>query len=320
MKKRTGITLIVAFVLIFAGGLTFALGMNKLNWDFRELSMSKYTTNAYEINSDYENISLNSKNAIIKIVPSLDEKTTISCFDQEHITYSTSVIDNTLNLDFVDGRKWYNKIFDFKLPRITISLPSGEYGNLSINSRTSDVIISNDFTFNNLNINLSTGDVNTSATLKGIAKITTSTGDIKINNITATDLDLSVTTGDISIKNTTCTGEIKVFVDTGECELENVKCKSLFSTGDTGDIELDNFIASEKISIQRDTGDVSFSRVDAAELYIKTSTGDVEGSILTDKIFAVKSSSGHVRVPSSTTGGICEVSTSTGDIKLWIYQ
>ena len=46
----------------------------------------------------------------------------------------------------------------------------------------------------------------------------------------------------------------------------------------------------------------------------ETSTGKVKGHLLTDKIFVTSTSTGKVRVPSTESGGICKVTTSTGDI------
>ena len=61
-----------------------------------------------------------------------------------------------------------------------------------------------------------------------------------------------------------------------------------------------------------------FDSSDAAEIFVKTSTGDVSGSLLTEKVFITDTSTGKVSVPKTTTGGKCELITSTGDIKIEI--
>ena len=60
--------------------------------------------------------------------------------------------------------------------------------------------------------------------------------------------------------------------------------------------------------------DVIFDSFDAKNIYVSVTTGDVKGTILTDKIFNVKSSTGKVNVPDTYNGGICKISTTTGDI------
>ena len=83
-------------------------------------------------------------------------------------------------------------------------------------------------------------------------------------------------------------------------------------------ISLKNVIATEKISIESDVGDIKFEGSDAAEIYFKTSTGDVAGTLLSEKIFITDTSTGRISVPKTTTGGKCEIKTSTGDIEIAI--
>ena len=70
--------------------------------------------------------------------------------------------------------------------------------------------------------------------------------------------------------------------------------------------------------LERSTGDVKFTLCDAGELFVKTTTGNVIGSLCSEKIFMAKASTGKVEVPKSVTGGICEIETSTGDIRITI--
>ena len=105
-------------------------------------------------------------------------------------------------------------------------------------------------------------------------------------------------------------------VTTGKTDIDNVSCRNLFSDGDTGNITLKNVIAAEKFDIERDTGDVKFEDCDAAEISVETDTGDVTGNFLTDKVFLTETDTGRIDVPKTVTGGRCEISTDTGDIKI----
>ena len=86
----------------------------------------------------------------------------------------------------------------------------------------------------------------------------------------------------------------------------------------TGNINLKNVISTETFSIERDTGNVKLESCDAAEIYVKTDTGNVEASFISDKIVIYETDTGKVSVPKSTTGGRCEVTTDTGNIKITI--
>jgi DUF4097 and DUF4098 domain-containing protein YvlB len=81
---------------------------------------------------------------------------------------------------------------------------------------------------------------------------------------------------------------------------------------------MNNVIASGNYTIERSTGDVTFNGCDAAELLVEVSTGDVTGTLLTEKVFVVRSSSGKIDVPETITGGKCKITTSTGCIHIEI--
>ena len=147
-----------------------------------------------------------------------------------------------------------------------------------------------------------------------------STGDIYVESISANSLDITVSTGKVTVSNVTCDADMTIGVSTGNTYLTDIVCKNLISTGSTGDLSLKYVISTEKISIERSTGDVTLDRSDATEIFITTTTGKVEGSLLANKIFIANTNTGHVDVPSSVTGGKCEITTCTGDIKITIVK
>ena len=57
---------------------------------------------------------------------------------------------------------------------------------------------------------------------------------------------------------------------------------------------------------------------DADSIKVKVSTGNVTGTLTSDKIFNYSTGTGKVELPSSTSGGLCEITTSTGDIRIEI--
>ena len=82
---------------------------------------------------------------------------------------------------------------------------------------------------------------------------------------------------------------------------------------------LKNVIANEKFDIERSTGDVKLELCDAAEILIRTDTGSVTGSLMSDKVFIVSADTGRVNVPKTTSGGVCQITTDTGDIRITIH-
>lgn len=319
MRTRTKVWLIIAASLVLIGCIIFGGVMSMFKWDFTKLSTVKYESNDYEINENYKNISIITHTADIVFVPSENLMTSVSCHEQKNVKHSVTVKDDTLVIEVVDMRKWYEYIgINFGTPKITVYIPQGEYGMLSIKSSTGDVEIPKDFKFESIDVSESTGNVTNCASTLEYIKIKTSTGNISVENISAGALDLSVSTGRIIVSNVTTEGDVKINVTTGKTKMTNIECKSVISSGSTGNISLDNVIAAEKLSIERSTGDVKFNSCDAAEICVKTDTGHVTGTLLTDKVFITQTNIGSVNVPKTATGGRCEITTHTGDIKLEI--
>ncbi len=317
MRKKTIVGLVIATSLILIGAIIFSGVMMSLDWDFSKISTVKYETNEYEISDSYKNIKVITDTADITFIPS--ENTKVVCYEETKLKHSVTVQDDTLVIEEIYTKKWYENIgINFGTPKITVYIPEGEYGNLTIKTSTGDTDIPKGFTFENIDISQTTGSVKCLASSNGDIKIRTSTGNIKVEDITAGSFDLKVSTGDINVTNAECVGDFLVKVSTGKVKLENVKCNDIISSGDTGDITLKNVIADEKIDLKRSTGDVKFDGCDASELIILTDTGDVKGTLLSDKVFIVKTDTGSIKVPETVSGGKCKITTDTGDIKIEI--
>ncbi len=302
MRMRTMIALVLAVLLILAGGVLFVCTMATLHWDFTKLSTIKYETNTYEISEAFHTITMNTDTADIIFVPSDDEKCRVVCYEETNANHSVTVKDGTLTIELVEDKTISDYIrnigINFESPQITVYLPQAEYKALVIREDTGDVQLPKEIQFESVDISVSTGDITCFASVSGQLKIKTSAGDIRVEDVTADDLDLAVSTGDV--------------------QLENIRCNALLASGNTGDISLKNVIATETISIIRTTGDVRFDGADAATIFVKTDTGDVTGTLLSAKQFLPQSDTGDVEVPQTSSGGKCEIITSTGDIKLTI--
>ena len=300
--KKMKLAMIIATILIFVGGIVFSSAMSAHGWDFTKLTTVEYESKTYVIEERIDNISIIADTADLIFKKSTDEKIKIVTYLPKDDKYTVEIPENTLTVKREGRFSWSEFIgINFKRAKITIYLPEGEYGSLNIKADTSDVNISDVFTFYTVYIKVSTGDVKFNASANEYLKIRSSTGDVSVKDITAGDIDIATSTGDIKLTNVICSGTLKAEMS-------------------TGDIELKNVIASEKFNIRSGTGDVEFERSDAAEIFVRTDTGDVEGSLLSEKIFIARSDTGDANVPSTTTGGKCEIRTNTGDIKIKIAK
>lgn len=318
--NKTKIWLIIGAVLLSLG-IIISIGVIVIgNWDFTKLSSVKFKDNTYDIAENFENISVKTDTADIIFLPSESNKVRVECRERKNVQHNVSVKDNTLCIEIKDLRKWYEyiEVFSFNEAKIKIYLPKSRFGDLSIEGSTGDTEIPEDFKFMSVDIKVSTGNIKVSASAQGSMKLEASTGDIFAENINADSLDLTISTGMINANSINLNGDLKVMVSTGKTEITNANLKSVISSGSTGDITLTNVIAQKDFDITRSTGNVEFDSSDATELFINTDTGDITGNLLTEKIFICESNTGKTNVPKTTSGGRCELKTSTGDIKIFI--
>ncbi len=321
MSKKTKIWLVIATSLVVVGLILFTVVMTVYHWDFTKLSTEKYETNTYEISQPFRAISMNTDTADILFVVSDEGMGRVVCYEEENSKHSVSVQEGNLSISVADDRGWYEYIgINFSTPKITVYIPRGQYGALLVRSSTGDIEIPKDFRFESIDIRESTGNIVCYAPVTDAVKMKTSTGSICVENGSANTLDLSVSTGGITVSDVACRGDVTIEVSTGKTSLSDVTCKSVISRGDTGDISLKNVFAAEKFAIERGTGDVTFDGADAAEIVVRTDTGDVTGTLLSQKTFMAESDTGRVDVPKTVTGGRCEITTGTGDIRIKISQ
>lgn len=319
MDNVMKICLIVGASLIILGLIIFAVVMTINHWDFSRLSTVKYVTNTYRINQEFTDISIQTDTADILFVPSDSEECEVICYEEANAQHRVTVEDGCLTVQIVENKKWYEHIgINFGSPKLTVSLPRSEYRNLIVKASTGDTEIPNNFAFESINIAASTGHVTCFASASEDLKIRVSTGNIRAENLSAGALDFSVSTGHVTASGIRCEGQFNIRVSTGKATLNDVTCGNLTSTGTTGKLIANHVTATETLSIKRSTGDVTIDKCDAAELFIKTSTGNVTGSLLTEKVFITQTSTGRVEVPKTITGGRCEITTDTGNIKIKI--
>ena len=298
MSKTVKIWLMAAAALVALGGILFAGVMANYEWDFTKLSTVTYVTNTYEAHGEFDEISIHVDTTDIEFVPTEDGDCRIVCFEAEKARHSVTVQNGSLTIKMRDTRNWYDHVcISLGSPKMTVYLPQKEYSALFIATDTGDIHIPKDFTFERIQIDGDTSEVDCFASVADLLEIELRTGDVHIDSITAEQVNLTTTTGEIAVNDATTKNGIDIKTDTGTITLKNV-------------------VAAGSLSVKSDTGDVRFEDSDAAQISIKTSTGDVTGTLLSEKVFITDSSTGRISVPKTTAGGKCEITTDTGDIRI----
>ena len=319
MKKSTKVWLFVAGIVFFIGLIALIVSL-ALGWDTLSSKSKDLETQTISIQQDFDRISLECDTQDVYLLPSTDGECRVVFVTEEYYDNTAEVENGCLQVKSIDHSSFIDHVgISFgEASSITVYLPKLEYDALVINADTSDISIPKEFSFGTVDISLTTGDTSFLASVTDLLRIHATTGDIQLENLSAGELDLSVDTGRINGNSLDCAGAFTLSVTTGKVVLEDVSCKSFTSTGDTGSLSLTSFLVDEMMSIRRTSGDVKLDGCDAAELQIETDTGDITGSLLTDKIFIVKTDTGKIQVPETTAGGTCKLTTDTGDIKIEI--
>ena len=316
MKKAF---IIIAIILFVVGCAIIFAAAASSGFDLKKLQTSEPETKTYPVTEEFKNIQIDETTADVIFAASPDGTCSVVCRENEKNVHRVTVEEGTLKIvsEKLSGwRTWFSVSFESE--SVTVYLPKDTYESLLIKTHTGDVEIPQGLNFYDVDVTGSTGDVRCAASVSNKLSISLSTGDVSISGVSAAAIKCTVTTGEIRMQSVSCAGDVQVKVSTGKTIIDGLTCQNLHSEGSTGKMQLKNVAASQTIAIERDTGDVKFELSDAAEIRVKTTTGDVTGTLRTGKTFVTKTSTGDVKVPESTAGGRCEISTSTGDIVLQI--
>lgn len=302
MKKKMKVWLIIAAILCGVGLLTFSITFAAVGFDYRLMDTIDAVDSAYVINDAFDSILINVESADVRFEESADGSVKVLIHEKENEPHSVSVHNGKLMI-FVNECAWYEDILSyyFGSESITILLPRESGVSLKAETDTGDVTLADTLLFGDVAIETDTGDVTVASEVSGLLSLTSDTGDVVLRNTMLSSAYIETDTGDIEISSVRFSGALGIETD-------------------TGDVDLNRSIVAGDVAIETDTGDVDFSRIDAANLYVVTDTGDVEGSLLSEKIFIIKTDTGDKKVPHTTQGGICKITTDTGDIEITLVK
>lgn len=318
MKKGL---IVFAIILILAGGALFWGVLASVGYDYTKLSTAKAETNTYTTEGSFDKIIIDTKTTDVNFALSEDGTFSVVCTEAEKMKHTVTIENGVLRIVGEDNRKWFEHInFFLKNLTMTVYLPATEYESLLVKVSTGDVNIPKTFTFGSIAVSDKTGNVSCYASTTERLVISTSTGNIKVENAHATTAELLASTGNVKAESFVCDDNMEARTSTGNIYLTDVTCKNLNAKTSTGNIVLKNVIAAEKFTLKASTGNIKFDRCDATEIEAKTSTGNITGTLLTPKMFVAGTGTGRVSVPATVSDQKCELTASTGDIRISIAE
>ena len=316
MKKAVLIPIIIGSALLVTCGTLFVVGL------VTSRAMSKPVEKTVKFEQEFKdfNIDISTSSLEFKFTEG-DAKVELK--ETEKVFHDVTIKDGVLSIKQTDDLPWYNKIFGFSSTNemsVTIYLPLHEYDDLVINTSTGSTKIPNDFSFNSLKLDKSTGSAEIKSNVVGATYIESSTGSTKLSDLSTKELTVKASTGSVALENVKVEEKIFVKTSTGSQKLKNVSGKELELSASTGSVKLENTLIASNVIIGTSTGSIDFENCDCETAKISASTGHVKGTFLTSKIVYAESDTGSISVPHSKEGGVLEIKTSTGSINIKIKE
>ena len=260
------LTIFSLLAIILVGFLIILLTAD-IKFDFKT-KKSKLVLDQ-NITEEFNKIDIDNRSLDIKFVKSADDTTNVKIYDTDDKDIVVNVDNNTLKIE--NKKKSSCMFFCFyKKRQIVVTLPEREY-DLNVDSTSSD--IESEVNFNNVNIELTSGDVELKKV--GSADIKVTSGDVDVDE--ANSITINTRSGDVSIDR--IYDYTRIETTSGDVKINDINLTSDSSIKVTsGDVKINN--ASENIYFNTSvkSGDVKINnnnRKAEYELNIKTTSGDI---------------------------------------------
>ncbi|MBR5348106.1 MAG: DUF4097 family beta strand repeat protein [Lachnospiraceae bacterium] len=362
MSKVKKTSIVIAIVFIVSGFALSFTAFAMMGFDYKKFETEKYEMKETKPEGSFSKIIVDSS-VEVKFAASVDGTTRVSYPVFEDAPHDIRVEDDTLKIMVKRGDWHWTTMFiphiSFGSAKMTIYLPKDQYESLVIESNSGDVLVPENFTFGDMTVKTTSGDVISRAQVTGAQSIKTTSGNIVDKNAKVKTLVLNATSGDIRLEaaNVTETLAIKTFsgnvvlenvkgganltVDrtsgdlhindaefadaavestSGDSTLKNMNVSSLSVKAASGEIWIGTVQMDGDAMIKTSSGDIVLRKFDAANLTIQASSGDVSAELLSNKNYTVHTSSGSSRYPDDGGNGFCKVTTSSGDVRITVVK
>lgn len=311
-RKILPIALAITLVLLLATAFLMLFPLIKSGFN-KEKLLSGYGYIAIESDTSavvgFDSINISEGIANVLILPSETE----DCFlrftsiDGIH-RYCDIGNDDTLYITYVDERDWFEKICNmwYEEATVTLYLPHTSFYKLEIDSTDgSDVYVSEEFGFQYVEVNTSSGDIDFRANVGDInaelnAVLKSTSGDITLSNISKGGFHIETTSGDVSLNKIHLCERITINNSNIANELKGI---------------IDQFAQSVGITVKTTSGEVQVNDVRSIELMVETVSGDIELDNVYNYIgLRAESTSGNVEAEEVISLMGVTFETTSGDI------
>ncbi len=321
MKKSIKITLLVAASLVLVGCVTMCVALAL--GDVFEPENHPVT---HRMEGEVNAILISTDEADVHVLPSPDGTCYAVCDESERVTYELSANKRgVVTLECNDDRRWYHVGINVgQKPTVTLYLPvenaDSSYVDINILTKSGDIECTDKaLTFATVGLSSMSGNIRFASTAQYAFSAHSESGDIAVSDVHTGTMMLSAASGKTHLSHVTTSRDISVESASGDISVTASAFGELTACAESGKVTLENVTVKGALAAETASGDVTLDLCDADTLTLTAASGDIRASLLSDKMFDVRTDSGRADYPSSVRdGGNCTVRTSSGDIDIHI--
>ncbi|MBQ8000231.1 MAG: DUF4097 family beta strand repeat protein [Ruminococcus sp.] len=321
MKKSTKVLLIISLCMLLSGVFICVGAGFMAGFDFNGLSPVTYRESVTTSDEAFANVDVYSLSADVEMFVSSTDEWKVESTEADKIYHQITVEDDTLKIRRVDNREWYECIsinINFKTESIRLYLPEKSYESIVLKSTSGKVVVNEGLNCEKLKAESTSGAVRVyGAEAEEIVANSTS-GQAVVDGVSAQRLSVSSTSGRVNVSNLAQVDTVDIKATSGRIEAMDISCREFTAENVSGGVTCSGVVADDTITAETTSGGIRILQSDAESLSLKSTSGSIRGTLLSDKIFIAESSSGSVKVPDSTQGGVCKAKTSSGSIDITV--
>lgn len=324
VKKK----ILIASASVTAAGLILLLGLFiKIKFDPKKLNDVPQKITVHDFDSEFTGIYVETEDADVRFVISENNKTTVTCINETKDDIF-AISNSNLTVKSVKKKKTgtvANPVIDFREDNaadITIALPAKSIGDFAVITKNGTVEAEDYFLFETVNASLSTenGEIHYGVGTTGQCFIENKGGKIFIENLQCDSIDTRIEAGEVHLDSLELKGKLNIESKKGEVYIDGVKCDSFNAVSESCNLDIKDFHSEVNIVAETESGNMKIRHSDTNVIRIKTVSGDVDASFESPKIYTVTSKSGTVNTPDSLSGGMCDIYSDSGDIRIKIVK
>ncbi len=317
MKKSGKIAMIAASGMVFAGIVISLCAMCAMGFDFSKMETATFRTETHPVEQSFSRICVEGAGSDVRLYLSDDDSCRVQCHEREGLESIIEIKDDTLYIRQQDNRTWKQYIGIFvEHDEIGIYLPESSYQSITASLHSGDLMVSEEFRFQEADIQSTSGRIELHASVEGDLFLRSDSGNITLAGSGLHGLTARSNSGKITMEHVTARADIRLETSSGNLRISDVQGQNLSAEVNSGSMDFQNVLAETDMQLKSTSGSIRLQRSEGYTMHIQTGSGNVSGTLCTEKQFVTNTGSSSCSVPDSGSGGICEITTGSGDIHL----